>query len=114
MSEEHPPEAAPPDPAARSTTPDPPAGPAATSRRRRVVALASLLGLALMAFATGLLLFNNLVMPRLIHGSRATRVPDLANLTLEQAERTLRPMGLQLSRTGEPSSVNATSTSYLV
>src|SRR6185503_5184861 len=29
------------------------------------------------------------------------KVPDLASLTLEQAERTLRPSGLQLSRAGE-------------
>jgi len=75
--------------------------PAPTQRPRRLVAFVSLAGLALLAFATGLLIFNNLVMPRLVHGPRATRVPDLANLTLEQAERTLRPLGLQLSRAGE-------------
>lgn len=70
-------------------------------RGQRAVAFLSIIGLGLLAFATGLLIFNNLVMPRLIHGVGATRVPDLANLSIEQAERTLRPIGLQLSRAGE-------------
>jgi serine/threonine-protein kinase len=76
--------------------------PASGGRRGgRVVALLSLLGLAVVAFGTGLILFNNLVMPRLIHGVGDVQVPDLSSLTVEQAERTLRPLGLQLSRAGE-------------
>ncbi len=75
--------------------------PGGAPRVHRVAALLSLAGVALLAFVTGLLIFNNLVMPRLIHGTGDTRVPDLANLTLEQAERTLRPLQLQLSRAGE-------------
>ena len=40
----------------------------AAARRRRLGAFLSLLGLGLLAFVTGLLIFNTLVMPRLIHG----------------------------------------------
>ena len=80
---------------------DAPPGDARPPRRHRAAAFFSLVGLGLLAFATGLLLFNNMVMPRLIHGVGEVRVPDLANLTLEQAERTLRPLDLQLSRAGE-------------
>lgn len=56
---------------------------------------------AFVAFALGLGIFNSVVMPRLIHSSGEVRVPDLANLTLEQAEKTLEPTGLTLSRAGE-------------
>ena len=57
--------------------------------------------LALTAFAVGLGLFNGVVMPRLIHGTGEVQVPDLTNLTVDQAERALRPTGLVLSRAGE-------------
>lgn len=60
-----------------------------------------LIGLALFAFGTGLWLFNSLVMPRLIHGISQAQVPDVRNLTLEQAEQALRVTDLQLSRAGE-------------
>ena len=40
-------------------------------------------------------------MPRLIHGTAQVAVPDLAGLTLEQAEQAVRPLGLQVSREGE-------------
>jgi serine/threonine-protein kinase len=60
-----------------------------------------ILVLALAAFAVGLGLFNGVVMPRLIHGTGEVLVPDLANLTVDQAERALRPTGLVLSRAGE-------------
>jgi len=69
--------------------------------RRRLLGMLSVLALALSAFATGLLIFNNVVMPRLIHSNAEVRVPDLAGLTLEQGEKTLAPLGLQLSRAGE-------------
>jgi len=67
----------------------------------RLRSLLTWIAIALLAFATGLLVFNNLVMPRLIHGVGQVTVPDLTNLTFEQAEQTLRPFGLQASRAGE-------------
>jgi beta-lactam-binding protein with PASTA domain len=70
-------------------------------QRHRVAGAVAMAGLATMAFATGLFVFNNLVMPRLIHSTAEVRVPELANLTVEQAEKQLRPLGLQLSRAGE-------------
>jgi eukaryotic-like serine/threonine-protein kinase len=76
----------------------------AESRRalaRRLRSGVTLTALAVLAFATGLLVFNNLVMPRLIHGVGQVTVPDLTNLTVEQAEQALRPLGLQVSRAGE-------------
>lgn len=57
--------------------------------------------LALTAFVTGLLVFNNAIMPRLVHSVGEVRVPDLANLTVAQAEQTLQAVGLKLSRAGE-------------
>jgi len=81
----------------------PPAGPPLVERRRGHPfreTLAMLAGAAV-AFVLGLVIFNSIVMPRLIHSGGEVRVPDLANLTLERAERTLRPTGLTLSRAGE-------------
>ena len=69
--------------------------------RDRAAAFLFFVGFSFLAFAVGLFVFNNLVAPRLIHGNGEIRVPDLANLTLEQAEKTLRPTGLPLSRAGE-------------
>jgi len=60
-----------------------------------------LLVLAGAAFATGMALFNGLVMPQLIHGRGEVRVPDLASQSVEQAEQSLRQLGLKLSRSGE-------------
>jgi beta-lactam-binding protein with PASTA domain len=60
-----------------------------------------LLVLAGAAFATGLALFNGLLMPQLIHGRGEVRVPDLASLSVEGAEQSLRQLGLKLSRSGE-------------
>jgi len=68
---------------------------------RRLRAISTLGALAVLAFATGLVVFNNFVMPRLIHGVGQVTVPDLTNLTVEQAEQALRPFGLQVSRAGE-------------
>ena len=67
----------------------------------RFRAALSLVAFAVAAFGTGLVLFNNLVMPRLIHSVGEVKVPDLANLTIEQAERQVTSLGLQLSRAGE-------------
>jgi beta-lactam-binding protein with PASTA domain len=83
--------------------PDPPEGPPLVERRRGHPfreTLAMLLG-AGVAFVIGLAIFNSIVMPRLIHSGGEVKVPDLENLTLEQAERALRPIGLTLSRAGE-------------
>jgi beta-lactam-binding protein with PASTA domain len=77
---------------------------AAEARRalgRRVRSLLTLGALAVLAFSTGLVVFNSFVMPRLIHGVGQVTVPDLTNLTVEQAEQALRPLGLQVSRAGE-------------
>jgi beta-lactam-binding protein with PASTA domain len=70
-------------------------------RSHRLRDSAVVLVLAFAAFAVGLGIFNGVVMPRLIHSTGQVQVPDLANLTLEQAERALRPTGLVLSRAGE-------------
>jgi len=77
---------------------------AAARRRRggrRALEALGLLAFAVAAFATGLYVFNNLVMPRLVHGGGVVRVPDVSNLTFEQAQQQLAPLGLQLSRAGE-------------
>ncbi len=57
--------------------------------------------LAVVAFLTGLALFNGLVMPQLIHGRGEVRVPDLARLGEDQAEQALHDVGLRLSHAGE-------------
>jgi beta-lactam-binding protein with PASTA domain len=57
--------------------------------------------LAVVAFATGLALFNSLLMPQLVHRGGEVRVPDLTNLGEDQAERALRAAGLKLSHAGE-------------
>jgi serine/threonine-protein kinase len=56
---------------------------------------------AVAAFVVGILVFNNVLMPRLVHREGVVRVPDLSDLTVEQAQRALEPAGLQLSRAGE-------------
>jgi serine/threonine-protein kinase len=60
-----------------------------------------LLMLAGGAFATGVILFNGLLMPQLVHRRGEVRVPDLASLSEDQAERALRTLGLRLSHAGE-------------
>jgi serine/threonine-protein kinase len=69
--------------------------------RHRARGFFTVLALSLLAFATGLVVFNSLVMPRLIHGVGEVGVPDIRNLTLDQAEQVLRPLSLQISRAGE-------------
>jgi serine/threonine-protein kinase len=53
------------------------------------------------AFVTGLMVFNSLLMPQLIHRRGEVRVPDLSNLAETEAQRTLRTVGLRLSHAGE-------------
>ena len=90
--------------------PEPPATPRGTDllppleRRGRYRPLRTgllLAALAITAFATGLLIFNNLLMPQFIHSTGEVRVPDLTNTTVTQAEQMLRPLGLQLGPSGE-------------
>lgn len=68
---------------------------------RRWRELGLTLAAAVLAFVTGLFVFNSLVMPRLIHREGQVRVPDLTNLTEEQAARELSRVGLPMSRAGE-------------
>ena len=49
----------------------------------------------------GLAVFNYVLMPRIVHRAGEVRVPDLAHLTVEQAQKALEPTGLLLSRAGE-------------
>ena len=71
------------------------------ARARRLRDTGVLVLVALAAFATGVALFNGLLMPQLIHGTGEVQVPDLANLTAIQAEAVLRGVGLRLERVGE-------------
>jgi beta-lactam-binding protein with PASTA domain len=71
------------------------------TRRHRTAAILGMLGVAVAAFVTGLILFDSVVMPRLIHGVVEVRVPDLTNLSLEESEKLLVAVGLRLSRAGE-------------
>lgn len=71
------------------------------SRRRRAAALFGMIGVAVAAFVTGLVLFDHIVMPRLIHGVVEVRVPDLSNLSLEEGEKLLGTLGLKMTRAGE-------------
>jgi serine/threonine-protein kinase len=59
------------------------------------------LSVALLAFVVGVVLFNNVLMPRIVHRAGEVRVPDLQNLTLDQAQSALEPTGLVLARAGE-------------
>ncbi|MBI1799293.1 MAG: PASTA domain-containing protein [Candidatus Eisenbacteria bacterium] len=71
------------------------------ARGHRIATTMSMAVLAITAFATGLFLFNDFVMPRFIHGGGEVRVPDLTNLTLAEAEKQVGALHLQLSRAGE-------------
>ena len=71
------------------------------TRRHRTAAFFSMLGVGLAAFATGLFLFDHVLMPRLIHGVAEVRVPDLTNLSLDEGEKLLSAVGLRLTRAGE-------------
>ena len=92
-----------PPPPAEAAAPPPETWPRVERRRpgraQRTALL--LLVLAGAAFATGLALFNGLVMPQLVHGRGEVRVPDLASRSVEEAEQSLRQLGLRLSRSGE-------------
>ncbi len=89
-----------PDPAGADAGP-PPGRPERRRRRHGVRDSAIVAVISLAAFAVGFGIFNGFVMPRLIHSTGDVQVPELANLTVEQAERALRQSGLVLSRAGE-------------
>lgn len=78
----------------------PPVG-ARGGRPRVLVSWIGVVALAFAAFATGLLLFDHLIMPQFTHGTSGVRVPDLTNLTEAQAEHALSAQGLRLVRSGE-------------
>lgn len=69
--------------------------------RHRVRETLATTAVALLAFAVGLVLFNSVLMPRIVHRAGEVIVPDVENLTVEQAQSTLEPTGLVLSRAGE-------------
>ena len=70
-------------------------------RRSGVRDFVGLGAIALAAFLVGFYVFNAVLMPQFIHSSSEVLVPDLANLTVDQAEHALKPLGLSLSRSGE-------------
>lgn len=78
-----------------------PSRPDSRPRLRAVRELAFTAGIAVMAFLVGLIVFNSLIMPRVVHHQGEVRVPDLARLPYEQAEKQLAKVGLKLSRAGE-------------
>src|SRR5262245_33942027 len=99
---ERPQDTSPAPPPADAPAPEPPLERALPSARHdRLRYFLSTLGLAAAAFLFGLLVFNYAVMPRLVHTDREVKVPDLSNLTVDQAERALTAAGLTLSRSGE-------------
>lgn len=78
--------------------PTPPAQKPGRHRLRQSLLVAAL---AVAAFIVGLVFFNYMLMPGLIHSESEVRTPDVRDLTLDQAEVTLTPLGLTLSRAGE-------------
>ena len=83
------------------SAPLPPKPPERRRLSRRMRDGLTVVGLALLAFAVGLTVFNNVIMPRLIHSNAEVRVPDLSNLSYDQAARILGPLQLRLGRVGE-------------
>jgi len=69
--------------------------------RASLVALLGTLVIGAIAFATGLVLFDEVVMPRFVHQGGDRPVPDLSNLNRQQAETVLARAGLKLSVTSE-------------
>lgn len=76
----------------------PPEPQSPTNRLRNTVIVLVMAGIA---FATGLLVFDQIVAPQLVYRAGEVRVPEFANLTFEQAEKEATALGLQLGRAGE-------------
>jgi serine/threonine-protein kinase len=64
-------------------------------------ALAGTVLIAGVAFVTGLVLFDDVVMPRFVRQGGDVAVPDLSNLNRDQAEQVLARAGLKLSLSAE-------------
>jgi hypothetical protein len=69
--------------------------------RARIIAFVGTLVIGAIAFATGLVLFDEVVMPRWVHQGGDRPVPDLSNLNRQQAESVLARAGLKLSLSSE-------------
>jgi beta-lactam-binding protein with PASTA domain len=97
-------DAAPVDVAIESGAPDAPVGRigrVVETTRARLVQFTVVAAFAIGAFVIGLIVFNYLLMPGLIHSKAEVQVPNLQRVTLEQAESILATHGLQISRAGE-------------
>ena len=68
---------------------------------KSVGALAGTIGVAAIAFLTGLFLFDEVVMPQFTQSGGDVAVPDLSNLNRDQAEQMLARAGLKLSVSSE-------------
>jgi eukaryotic-like serine/threonine-protein kinase len=79
----------------------PPRGGAGRALLRSLGALFGTVVIAGIAFATGLVLFDEVVMPRFVRQGGDVSVPDLSNLNKDQAEKLLGQAGLQLSVSSE-------------
>lgn len=79
----------------------PPSGRAKILDRRGLRAVAVTLAISVLAFFTGLSLFNFVLMPRWVHQGDETLVPDVRRLDVRQAEGVLDQAGLRLSIRGE-------------
>ena len=64
---------------------------------RRIRTLGITLIIMLVAFGTGLAIFTFVVMPRWVHQGEEVRVPDISNLSVQQAESLLDQQGLRFS-----------------
>ena len=68
---------------------------------RSLKALAGTVLIAAIAFVTGLVLFDEVVMPRFVRQGGDVQVPELANLNRDQAEQVLARAGLKMSLSAE-------------
>jgi serine/threonine-protein kinase len=75
--------------------------PFAQRLRAKLIQFTVVIVFALAAFGTGMVVFNYLLMPGLIHSKSEIKVPDVHQLSLDQAESVLGQHGLQVSRAGE-------------
>lgn len=78
--------------------------PRRSAGRALLTSISALLGTAIIAgiaFVTGLVLFDEVVMPRFVRSGGDVTVPDLSNLNRDQAEKLLSRAGLALSVSSE-------------
>ena len=91
----------PPEAALEPTAESPPSRAPRSRFARSLRALGGTVLVAALAFITGLVLFDRVVMPRFTRQAGDVLVPDLANLNRQQAESVLSRAGLQLSVAAE-------------